>query len=126
MSLIGANGRQEDGVDRGIDKLISAIAIVAACGFSILLFVFPSQMNGFMTDAFWAITTDFGFLWEAAMVIAIVICIWLVFGPLKNKRFGNSTPEGSSLLITPILLRRSTCRCYTVPRLADTCQCGNR
>ena len=30
------------------------------------------------------------------------------------------------LLITPILLRRSTCRCYTVPRLADTCQCGNR
>ena len=30
------------------------------------------------------------------------------------------------VLITSILLRRSTCRCYTVPRLADTCQCGNR
>lgn len=30
------------------------------------------------------------------------------------------------VLITPILLRRSTCRCYTVPRLADTCRCGNR
>ncbi|WP_419051463.1 hypothetical protein [Gordonibacter pamelaeae] len=34
--------------------------------------------------------------------------------------------ERGVMLITPILLRRSTCRCYTVPRLADTCRCGNR
>ena len=34
--------------------------------------------------------------------------------------------SAGALLITPILLRRSTCRCYTVPRLADTCRCGNR
>lgn len=87
----------DDDIDRGIDKVISAIAIVAACGFSALLFAFPSQMDSFMTEAFWVITTNLGFLWEAAMVIAVLICAWLVFGPLKNRRFGNSKPEGSSL-----------------------------
>lgn len=42
-------------------------------------------------------------------------------GKVKQKVFDEFV-----LLITPILLRRSTCRCYTVPRLADTCRCGNR
>ncbi|WP_419051629.1 hypothetical protein [Gordonibacter pamelaeae] len=44
--------------------------------------------------------------------------------PRKSRRSASSTLR--LVLITPILLRRSTCRCYTVPRLADTCRCGNR
>lgn len=48
----------------------------------------------------------------------------------RGRTIGTAISEDlfnrACMLITPILLRRSTCRCYTVPRLADTCRCGNR
>ena len=47
-------------------------------------------------------------------------------GAIREVTMGKYRLTQSWLLITPILLRRSTCRCYTVPRLADTCRCGNR
>ena len=68
---------------------------------------------------------------QAGIVLALVWLGVFIASYAQNQLAGMSVQfmehyGFTSVLITPILLRRSTCRCYTVPRLADTCRCGNR
>lgn len=85
-----------DGIDRSTDFVISIIATLVAVAFAAAIFIWPEQLDTFLTDAFWVINNNTGFIWEAAMVAAVLICIWLCFGPLKNKRFGDEAPDMSN------------------------------
>lgn len=64
------------------------------------------------------------------VLVALLLVACYYFLVVKNvadtKAENDLQLQEIQMLITPILLRRSTCRCYTVPRLADTCRCGNR
>lgn len=86
-----------DGIDRSIDWVITSIATIAAIAFAAVCFLYPEQSEKVLTDAFWVINNNTGFIWEAAMVGAVGICLWLCFGPLKDKRFGEDKPDLSNM-----------------------------
>lgn len=97
MAKLKKRGVGADGIDRSTDFVISGIATAVAVLFAAVVFIWPEQVNEALTTAFWVINDNTGFIWEAAMVVAVVICLWLCFGPLKNKRFGNEKPDMSNM-----------------------------
>lgn len=82
--------------DRSVDWKVVIPAVLTILGFALLIFMFPKAMDSFMTTTFWAINNAFGWVWLLFCLICFFICIWLVFGRYRNKRFGDTKPATST------------------------------
>lgn len=81
---------------RVVDWAVVIPAVLTILVFAALIFAFPSAMDAFMTKTFWAINNSFGWLWLLFCLVCFFICIWLVLGKYRNKRFGDSKPKTST------------------------------
>lgn len=89
--------------DRGVDLFITIPSVVIVLGFALAIFLKKEAMNKFLTDTFWFMSYNFGWMFLVFFVITSIMCIWLVFGKYAHRRFGDEKPELSDFTFYAML-----------------------
>lgn len=81
---------------RAIDWPILLIAVGLCLVFAIAIFFNQEVMDQVMTAFYTMVNHNFGWLWLVLCLVCFFFCVWLAFGPLGKKRFGNDKPDTST------------------------------